>query len=34
MLIFRPYRLECNALDCQGCEDSAWANEIKLQEKK
>ena len=23
MLIFRPYRLECNALDCQGCEDSA-----------
>lgn len=24
MLRFRPYRLKCNALDYQECEDSAW----------
>ena len=23
MLRFRSYRLKCNALDCQGCEDRA-----------
>ena len=27
MLKFRPYRLKCNALDYQGCEDSAWESE-------
>lgn len=26
MLKFRPYRLKCNALDYQGCEDSASGN--------
>lgn len=27
MLKFRPYRLKCNALDYQGCEDSASESE-------
>ena len=25
------YRLKCNALDYQGCEDSAWASDKQLK---
>ena len=28
MLKFRPYRLKCNALDYQGCEDSLSGNKV------
>ena len=28
MLKFRPYRLKCNALDYQGCEDGAWESNL------
>ena len=30
MLKFRPYRLKCNALDYQGCEDSASGNRKEI----
>ena len=30
MLKFRSYRLKCNALDYQGCEDSASGSDFKV----
>jgi len=34
MLKSRPYRLKCNALDYQGCEDSAWESNLSASESE